>query len=70
MKTPTKEQIKQAKLNLKNAKKVVIQVAALLAAARKGNALQNETDEFMFIVASTITEWEKIRSLEYGLQKL
>ena len=61
MKQYTKEQIKQAKLNLKNAKKVVIQVAALLADARKGNALQNETDEFMFIVASTITEWEKIR---------
>lgn len=59
--TPTKEQIKQAKLNLENAKKVVIQVAELLAAARKGNALQNEADEFMFIVASTITEWEKTR---------
>ncbi len=62
MTKPTKEQIKQAKLNLENAKKVAIQVAELLAAARKGNALQNETDEFMFIVAGTITEWEKLKN--------
>ena len=62
MTTPTKEQIKQAKLNLENAKKVAIQVAELLATARKGNALQNETDEFMFIVAGTITEWEKLKN--------
>lgn len=62
MTTPTKEQIKQAKLNLENAKKVAIRVEELLADARKGNALQNETDEFMFIVAGTITEWEKIKN--------
>lgn len=62
MKTPTKKQIEKAKNNLKNAKKVCIQVAELLATARKGKALETEADEFMFIVAATITEWEKIRS--------
>jgi len=53
--------LKITKKQKENAKKVVLQVAMNLSYARTNKLVDNETDEFMFIVANTIEEWEKIR---------
>ena len=61
MKHPKKSQIKITKKQKENAKKVLFQVAINLSFARANGMIKDEIDEFMFIVANSIEEWEKIR---------
>lgn len=58
---PNKSNLKITKKQKENAKKVVLQVAMNLSQDRTHKLVDDETSEFMFIVANTIEEWEKIR---------
>ena len=49
--------------NINRAKKVLLQVAMNLAEARNKKILKSEADEFMFIVATTISVWENTKEL-------
>ena len=59
---PSRKSSKFTEKQKEAAKKVLLQVATNLTYARTHKLIDDETSEFMFIVANTIEEWEKIRS--------
>lgn len=59
MKT-NKRNLKITKKQKENAKKVLLQVAVNYTYARTRKLIDDKTSGFMFIVANTIEEWEKI----------